>query len=113
MADRTARAVVGYLACLVVNAALVAWTVALWWPPSENKEQALHKGFGWAADVCGSATFLGVVIPLVIAAAVLVIAASLPHDPVDLRLVAIGVGGVTLIAVLLPWLGNLFSSCVF
>jgi hypothetical protein len=111
MPDRHARAIAGFVACLVVDAALVIATLALWWPPSQNKQRALHRGFPWAADGCGSATFLGIALPLVIACAVLVLTRVIPSDVGALRLAARVVAILTVVGMILPLVESALSSC--
>jgi hypothetical protein len=113
VATRASHPATGYVACLVADAALVTWTVAVWWRPSIAKTLLLHRALPWAADRCYGATLLGVAAPFAIAAAILVLALSLraSSDHRILAFASVSIGAVTVIAVIVPWVANQISSC--
>ena len=112
MAARGSHPSVAWVACLVADAALVIWTLALWWKPSRAEISTMHRALPWAADSCFGATFLGVAITLVIAVAILAIAMSIGSERVQgLRVASVGVAALTSVAVVLPWVVNGFSHC--
>jgi hypothetical protein len=113
-ASRAAHPVVGHIACLAADVALLAWTVAVWWRPSGAKVLSLHRALPWAADPCYGATLLGVAAPLAIAGAILVLALSLRASPDHriLALASVSIGACTVIAVVAPWFVSQVSSCM-
>jgi hypothetical protein len=112
MDGRPARAAVGYLACLVIDVALVWWTLAIWRWASKPETAWLRRGMPWAFDSCSGATFLGIAMPLTIASAVLVLTFSLPRDPLALKVGTAIATVLTLLVVIAPGIESVLSSCV-